>query len=90
MAEEQVVEILGDLEGAKLRLRAEDALVESELRGLSEALRRAVQTMFTERERLDALRRKQAGIAHDYAMDFEAARAEIGRRLARLRAAGHG
>ncbi|MFV2034011.1 MAG: hypothetical protein ACC631_02655 [Halocynthiibacter sp.] len=40
-----------------------------------------------ERERLEELCRKEAGVVHGYALDFGAARDEIGRRMARLRAA---
>ncbi len=43
-----------------------------------------------ERARVEKLRKQGAGIAYDYALDFDAARAEIGRRLARLRDAGDG
>ena len=51
-------------------------------------LAKIVQSVLTERERLEKLRRQDAGIVHDYALDFDAARDEIGRRLARLRDAG--
>ncbi|MCA8881872.1 MAG: hypothetical protein KDA73_18400 [Rhodobacteraceae bacterium] len=54
------------------------------LKELKDALRTANQ----ERERVESERRKQAGIAGEYAIDFDAARLEIGRRLACLRAAG--
>ena len=40
-----------------------------------------------ERERLEERRRKEAGVVRDYALDFGAARDEIGRRMARIRAA---
>lgn len=40
------------------------------------------------RQKLDERNKKQRGIAHDYAIDFDAARSEIGRRLACLRSAG--
>ncbi|MEP3298487.1 MAG: hypothetical protein ABJO27_18785 [Pseudoruegeria sp.] len=49
----------------------------------------ALQSAFRERENVDKLRRKNAGIVHDYAVDFDAARDEIGRRLASLRAAAN-
>ncbi|SLN21630.1 hypothetical protein PSA7680_00808 [Pseudoruegeria aquimaris] len=47
----------------------------------------ALQIAFRERENVEKLRRKDAGIVHDYAIDFDAARDEIGRRLDCLRAA---
>ncbi len=43
-----------------------------------------------ERTRVEKLRKQVAGVVHDYALDFDAARDEIGRRLARLREAGGG
>ncbi|WP_205963857.1 hypothetical protein, partial [Pseudoruegeria sp. SK021] len=42
----------------------------------------------SERERLEKRRKHEAGVVNDYAVDFDAARLEIGRRLACLRAAG--
>lgn len=53
-------------------------------------LRTAFRQAAEERNRIEELRRKGAGIVHDYALDFDAARAEIGRRLACLRDAGDG
>ncbi|MBC7139048.1 MAG: hypothetical protein H5U17_09930 [Defluviimonas sp.] len=51
-------------------------------------LKSAFQLAMEERTRVEKLGRQSAGIVHDYALDFDAARAEIGRRLARLRDAG--
>ena len=51
-------------------------------------LKQALQTANQERERLESERKKQAGIVGEYAIDFDAARLEIGRRLACLRTAG--
>lgn len=53
-------------------------------------LRVAFQLVMDERTRVDKLRKQVAGIVHDQAFDFDAARDEIGRRLARLRDAGGG
>lgn len=53
-------------------------------------LSKIVQSVLTERERLEKLRKSDGGVVHDYALDFDAARDEVGRRLARLRDAGHG
>lgn len=54
-------------------------------------LRAAFQLVMEERTRVDKLRKQVAGIAGGAGeLDFTAARAEIGRRLARLRAAGTG
>ncbi|MEM1128931.1 MAG: hypothetical protein AAGH83_00260 [Pseudomonadota bacterium] len=51
-------------------------------------LKNALGPALSERERLETELRKDAGIVNGYAIDFDAARFEIGRRLACLRAAG--
>ncbi|MFC7705007.1 hypothetical protein ACFQXB_12445 [Plastorhodobacter daqingensis] len=51
---------------------------------------KALQTAMQERQKVEQLRRQDAGIAYDYALDFQSARDEIGRRMARLRSAGGG
>lgn len=43
-----------------------------------------------ERTKVAKLGKQEAGVVHDYALDFNAARFEIGRRLACLRDAGGG
>lgn len=53
-------------------------------------LRVAFQLVMDERTRVEKLRKQVAGVVRDYALDFDAARDEIGRRLARLREAGGG
>ncbi|WP_235842583.1 hypothetical protein [Cereibacter sphaeroides] len=53
-------------------------------------LKAALQLVMDERARVEKLRRTAGGIVHDYALDIDAARREIGRRLARLRDAGQG
>ncbi|MCT8329234.1 hypothetical protein [Albidovulum sediminis] len=53
-------------------------------------LRKALALFLEERNRIAKLSKEQAGVVHDYALDFDAARIEIGRRLARLRDAGDG
>lgn len=53
-------------------------------------LRTAFQMVMEERVRVEKLRKQVAGVTGDNALDFDAARAEIGRRLARLRDAGAG
>lgn len=55
---------------------------------LVKELKAALYPAMAERERLEEKRKKSAGIVHDFAIDFDAARHEIGRRLACLRAAG--
>ena len=50
----------------------------------------ATRQLMTEHARVEELQRKQIGIVHDFAIDFDAARDEIRLRLACLRAAGDG
>lgn len=53
-------------------------------------LRDTFKIVMDERTRVDKLRKQVAGAVGDCALDFDAARAEIGRRLACLRNAGGG
>lgn len=87
MAEGQFVELLSALEEMKRQVRQGEPVPDSEVKQRVSAVQRAMDHVFTERKRLDEARRKRAGIVHDYAIDFDAARDEIGRRLDRLRAA---
>lgn len=50
------------------------------------ALRRALTAAITERQHAQKIRREEAAVAGRDLLDLEAARAEVGRRLARLRA----
>lgn len=58
--------------------------------GLARELRDAFEMMQEERGRFDKLRKQAAGTVGTRALDFSAARDEIGRRLACLRDAGAG
>ncbi|MBE3639745.1 hypothetical protein [Mangrovicoccus algicola] len=60
----------------------------AEARKIVAALDAASDTALKARMRLDERNRQRAGIAHDFAIDFDAARSEIGRRLACLQRAG--
>ncbi len=65
----------------------------SEVKAAAQAvkeLKAAFQMVMDERTRVDKLRKQVAGVVHDHALDFDAARDEIGRRLALLRDAGGG
>ncbi|WP_143413135.1 hypothetical protein [Haematobacter genomosp. 1] len=53
-------------------------------------LGKIVLAVITEREKIDKLRRQETGGTGGGALDLDAARDEIGRRLARLRDAGDG
>ena len=87
LAEHQFMELLIELGEMKGRVREGEAVPDSEVKKCVSAVQRAIDHVFSERKRLDEARRKRAGIVHDYAIDFDAARGEIGRRLDRLRAA---
>jgi hypothetical protein len=77
-------------------IRARDKIRDGELDEVKTAvqavkdLKTAFQMVMDERTRVEKLRKQVAGVVHDYALDFDAARDEIGRRLARLRDAGSG
>ena len=62
--------------------------LKSEARDKFVRLRVMTQLAMQERDRLEERRKKEVGCVHGYALDFGAARDEIRRRLARLRAAG--
>lgn len=49
--------------------------------------RKATQILFEERVKVETFRKKTSGVAYDYAIDLDAARDEIGRRMALLRGA---
>ena len=53
-------------------------------------MRAFLQLVLEERARIAKLSKQEAGVVYDYALDFDAARSEIGRRLACLRDAGGG
>jgi hypothetical protein len=79
-----------DLYSARQALRA--GRIE-EVKAATQAVRdlkTAFEMVMQERARLEKLRKDTAGAVGDRAIDFDAARLEIGRRLARLRDAGDG
>ncbi|WP_166416368.1 hypothetical protein [Cochlodiniinecator piscidefendens] len=69
------------------RLNAGEFEALAETKKIEVQLRAAMNSAVAERKRLDEEARKTAGVVHDYAIDFGSARDEIGRRLAKLRAA---
>lgn len=90
--EEYYHEIALELATATRRLRDGEL---GEVKAAAQAvkdLRVAFQMVMDERTRVDKLRKQVAGVAggHGGELDFTAARAEIGRRLACLRDAGGG
>ncbi|WP_422073667.1 hypothetical protein [Tranquillimonas rosea] len=87
-AEAHYREALEDFLAVKLYLKDRDDLAEAEIKQKAAEYRRATQTLFDERKRLEDHLKRLEGIAREYALDFDAVRAEIGGRLDRLRAAG--
>ena len=73
--------ILGDLQGR------EDGAVAKAKTSATE-VRKAIQTVFEERHRLDRFNDKDTGSGGGIVLDLDAARDEIGRRLACLRDRG--
>jgi hypothetical protein len=71
----------------KLYLKEGTDLSSAEIARAAADFRKATQTLFDERKRLEEQRRKEAGVVHDFGLDFDVARDEIGGRLDRLRAA---
>ena len=78
---EELVRAVEDVRGGKV----------SEVKAAQQAvkdLRALFQMVMEERTKVERLRKQAAGTVHGHAIDFDSARDEIGRRLARLRDAG--
>ncbi len=60
----------------------------NDARRIVQALEKANELALGAKQKADERDKKQRGIAHDYALDFAAARSEVGRRLACLRTGG--
>ena len=67
-----------------------DPKAAKEALGYAREFRQALLAVLNERATIEKLRKDAEGIVHDYALDFDRARAEIGRRLACLRDAADG
>ena len=91
ITEEHLHEVALDIDERRNCLRNDPGLDASALNKLLADYRGVAQNCFKEANRLEEQRKRKAGIVHEYALDFSAARDEIWRRLARLRdAAGPG
>jgi len=86
-AERHFHRILQQVEGAIVRLEGTEAAAAKEAASIVRDLNKAAQTVFDERSKVEKLRKQTAGVVHDFALDFDAARDEIGRRMALLRSA---
>lgn len=89
-AEELYDEIAEEVRSVIRRIRAGEV----DTKGTTQAardMRQVLLMVLEERARVAKLHKQEAGIVHgSYALDFDAARTEICRRLARLRDAGSG
>jgi len=72
------------------RIRRQEDVTGRDAKPVIGELAAATRLLMMERNRVAQERRKERGVVHDFAVDFDAARAEIGGRLARLRAAADG
>lgn len=88
-AEELYHDIAGEVFAALRRLKAGDWDTKGATQAVRE-LRAFLQLVLEERTKVAKLSKQDAGAAGGRALDFDAARVEIGRRLARLRDAGGG
>ncbi|WP_226781005.1 hypothetical protein [Oceaniglobus trochenteri] len=85
-AEEHYAGALEELIAMRLYFRDRTEISEAEIKRVTGNYTRATQTLFDERKKVEELERRNRGIVHDYAIDFDAVRGEIGSALDRLRA----
>lgn len=85
IAEARLREMLEDLDACAAYWRDRDDLSETELKRVLTNVAKSVQHVFDERKRFDDLRKKKLGLVQDFAIDLDAARDTIGRKLDRLR-----
>lgn len=78
------------LEGLIQKIQAGKVVPAAESTSAVREMGRAKQTLFDERKKIEEQLRRDAGIHNAYALDLGAARLEIRRRMACLRAAGEG
>lgn len=77
--------VLENLEQVQDRLQEENEKGAAGAKAAMNEVRRATGLVLEERTRLEQYRKKASGVAYDYAINLDAARDEIGRRLACLR-----
>ncbi|MCV6824081.1 MULTISPECIES: hypothetical protein [Halocynthiibacter] len=86
IAEKHFERLAGALDRAVVAVEQGQPETAKEANGLVRDLSKSLQSVMEERVRVEKLRRQNAGIVHDFAIDFDSARSEIRGRLARLRA----
>ena len=85
LADRQIERILRELDAAIEELRARASGADAKAKAAAADLRKAIQTVFEERHRIGKLEGKDGSNPRGDGLDLDAARAEIGSRLARLR-----
>ena len=79
--------ILRELDATLQELEHRDGEASTRAKTQAVDVRKAIQVIFEERQRLEKLREKDPASEAGQTLDLDEARAEIGRRLSRLRAA---
>lgn len=87
-AEDLFREAVAAMSALKRRLKAGELVPEKETKIAVSEVSKAIQLVLTERHKLAKHSTNNAGVAGGYAIDLEAARDEIRRRMACLRRAG--
>jgi len=85
VAQRQMARTLCELDRALAEIEARGEGAGAKARAAAADLRKAIQHVFDERQRIEKLNGTAAGGAGRDGLDLDTARAEIGRRLARLR-----
>lgn len=87
LAEEQFVEALRAVAAITEKIRRQELDVLPDVPKAAANVSIATRQLLAEKHRVYEQQKRKSGIVHDFAIDFDEARAEIGRRLACLRAA---
>lgn len=86
LAERNLARVLRELDATIAELEGRGEGAGARAKAVTSDVRKAIQTVFEERHRIDKLDEKNGETGGGAGLDLDAARAEIGRRLARLRA----
>ncbi len=90
MAERQFLDALRAVEAVTRKIRQQELDALAEVPKAAAHAAQATKQLLSEKTRVHELQKRNIGIVRDFAIDLDAARDEIGRRLACLRAAGDG
>ncbi len=85
LAEKNLERVLRELDATIGDLEARGEGAQGRAKAVTTDVRKAIQTVFDERHRIEKLDEKNGDTGAGEGFDLDAARAEIGRRLARLR-----